>query len=202
MVDSVEASDYIFRKIMDEYAKAQENYKRVQPQMIADLLRRCGIDAAVRTSSKFDTAEREKDEVLLRKICERKLRQYSTSRGVTKEIKSAKTLYALHQYTGEITSQYYERFKREAESHSTFTGDAVPERLKAALFTEGLNNARYGVMKMDIENRLIKRKTDLSKAYKQATKCQIPNTSEGRTTGIRHACCPRAGADTPSSRDG
>lgn len=50
---------------------------------------------------------------------------------------------------------------------------------------------------MDIENGLIKCKTDLSKAYKQATKWYVPNTVEDCTTGILAANF----TETPGQRE-
>jgi hypothetical protein len=187
VVDSVEAATYIYNKRLDNKVKDELYYERTKPQMYADLLRSLGpeAEATVRTSSKFENAHREKDEVLLRKICHKKLRQYSTARGVSKEIRSAKNLYQIHQFSGEHTSEYYERFKREVDAYETYMGETLAEHHKAGLFTEGLHNARYGTMKIDIENGVIKRKRTLDKAYKQAMKRVFATNTDGqRTTGI------------------
>lgn len=73
-VESAEAAEYIFRKRLDVYVKSQEYYRRIQPQMFADLLRSLGADAdaTVRTSSKFDTAERERE---MKFCCEKYVRK-------------------------------------------------------------------------------------------------------------------------------
>ena len=187
VVDSEEAATYVYNKKLDMKIKDELQYKLTQPRMYSDLLRSLGseAEALVRTSSRFMAAHEKKDEVLLRKICHKKLRQYSTARGVSKEIKSAKTLYQIHQFHNEHTSEYYERFKREVDAYETYSGEMLAEKLKSALFTEGLNQSRYGQMKVDIENGVTKRKTTLTKAYKQAMKRVVITVADsGRTTGI------------------
>jgi len=187
IVETEEAADYTYQKRLDNMERDRLKYMTVKPQMYSDLMRSLGTEAeaVVRTSSKFKEAHKEKNEVLLRKICHKKLRQYSAARGVSKEIKSAKQLYMIHQFHSEHTSEYYERFKREVDAYETYSGETLSERRKAALFTDGLNNARYGVMKVDIENGDTKRKSTLTKAYKQAMKRVVITTAEsGRTTGI------------------
>lgn len=186
-VATEEAADYIYNKRLESKVKDEQHYERVKPQMYADLLRSLGSEAkaTVRTSSRFMDAQKNKDEVLLRKICHKKLRQYSTARGVTKEIKSAKNLYQIHQFNTEHTSDYYERFKREVDAYETYMEETLPERRKAAIFTEGLNNARYGAMKIEIENGITKRKDTLTKAYRQAMRRVVTKGGDGgHTTGI------------------
>ena len=180
-VATEEAANYIYNKRLESKVKDELNYERVRPQMYADLMRSLGSEAkaTVRTSSRYKEAQKNKDEVLLRKICHKKLRQYSTARGVTKEIKSAKNLYHVHQFNTEHTSDYYERFKREVDAYETYMGETLSERHKAAIFTEGLSNARYGTMKIEIENGVTKRKDTLTKAYRQAMRRVIAKGGEG-----------------------
>lgn len=70
----------------------------------------------------------------------------STARGITKEIKSAKTLYQVHQFNNEQRSEYYERFKPEVDAYQTYTVEKLSEDCMAALFTNGLHNSIYDVM--------------------------------------------------------
>lgn len=204
IVDSEEAATYIYNKRLDNKVKDELYYVKSKPQMYAALLRSLGseAEATVRTSSKFEQADRDKDEVLLRKICHKKLRQYSTARGVTKEIKSAKTLYQIHQFGNEHTADYYERFKREVDAYETYMGESLSEARTAALFTEGLHGGRYGTMKIEIENGVTKRMKTLDKAYKQAMKRVIPSSIEGgRTHGILASNYVASGKQDPKTDD-
>ena len=54
------------------------------------------------------------------------------------------------------------------ETYEAFTGEQVPERLRASSFTEGLINFKYAALKIEIENKNKKRKITPDKAYKQA----------------------------------
>lgn len=187
VVETEEDAIYLYRKRLDETDKQIEMWNNLKQSMYADLIRSLSSEAKaqVKTSSKYRTAKENSDPVLLLHICHKKLRHYSTARGVAKEVKSAKSLFNIHQWASEHTADYYQRFLREIEEYETFHRDHLTERMKAALFTEGLHNARYGSMKIDIENGILPQRSTLENAYKQALKRKIRNPdTTAKTTGI------------------
>ena len=187
VVETEEDAIYVYRKRLEGVEKERGIWKSHKPAMFADLLRSLGSEARAlaEASSKFANAKTDKDPVLLLKICHKKLRHYSSSRGVTREVRSAKSLYNIHQWASEHTSDYYQRFVREVEEYETFHTETVSEKLKSALFTEGLHNSRYGGLKVDIENGVLKQKQSLASAYNQALKHKIRNPEQNsKTTGI------------------
>ena len=181
-VDDEATASYLHQKRLDNMVREQQKLKSVETAMYADLLRSLCSEAAatVRTSSQFELARERKDPVLLLKICHKKLRQYSTARGITKKLESAKSLHRIQQHGSELTSDYYDKFIREVEVYENLTGATLPEDYKAALFTDGLNNRRYAAMKVEIANGTTKQKKTLTGAYHQAMKRMVLNETEGK----------------------
>lgn len=186
VVETEEDAVYIYHKRLERVEREKQQWRTYKAAMFADLLRSLGSEARalVEASSKFEIAKEGKDPVLLLKICHKKLRHYSSSRGIAKEVRSAKSLYNIDQWPSEHTSDYYQRLVREVEEYEVYHSESVTDRLRAALFTEGLHNARYVGLKVDIENGLLKQKLSLSEAYKQALKYKIRNPDATKSTGI------------------
>lgn len=132
IVATQEDAVYIYHKRLERVEKEKQQWSSYKPAMFADLLRSLGSEARalVEASSKFDGAKTAKDPVILLKICHKKLRHYSASRGIAKEVRSARSLYSIHQWATEHTSDYYQRFVREVEEFENYHIEQVTERTK------------------------------------------------------------------------